>query len=119
MIKAVIKVITPRRSIAISRDIIIQRIINQTNFKKMNIEMKKIEIETNHLSMIGKIKQPINLLLMIGKINVLVSVGKIAIVVIVTIQMININNTIDRIKDMTNPLSNKKRIPNLIKTNKF
>tara|TARA_B110001450_G_scaffold242568_1_gene253033 strand:+ start:2240 stop:2344 length:105 start_codon:yes stop_codon:yes gene_type:complete len=34
MIKAVIKVIVPRQSTAINRDIIIKRIINQTNFKK-------------------------------------------------------------------------------------
>ena len=122
MIKVVIKVIVLRKSMALNREnIIMKRIINKTNFKKQMIT-ERMSIVQENLSMIGKIKQielieQINLL-MIGKINILI-VGKEAKVVIVTIQMININNTIDKIKDMTNPLSNKKRIPNLIKTNKF
>ena len=53
---------------------------------------------------------------MIGKINIL-TVGKEAIVVIVTIQMININTT-DKNKDMINPTINKSKTPNHTKTNK-
>lgn len=83
-----------------------------------------------NLSMIGKIKikskleliEQINLL-MIGKINIL-TVGKEAIVVIVTIQMININTKdqhlliSNKIKGMINPTINKSKTPNLTKTNK-
>ena len=133
MIKVVIKVIVLRRSMVINREnIIMKRIINQINFKKWMIIVRRIDHLNGqeNLSMIGKIKikskleliEQINLL-MIGKINIL-TVGKEAIVVIVTIQMININtkdqhlSISNKIKGMINPTINKSKMPNLTKTNK-
>ena len=78
MIKVVIKVIVLRKSMALNREnIIMKRIINQINFKKWMIIVRRIDHLSGqeNLSMIGKIKikskleliEQINLL-MIGKV---------------------------------------------------
>ena len=83
--------------------------------------------DQENLSMIGKLKKKSKLeminLLMIGMRSILTTVGKEAIVVIVTIQMININMDqhlwiSNKIKGMINPTINKIKTPNLTKTNK-
>ena len=98
MIKVVIKVIVQRKSMVINRgNITMKRIINQISFKKQMIIARMIDLlsDQENLSMIGKLKKKSKLeminLLMIGMRNILTTVGKEAIVVIVTIQMININ----------------------------